>query len=165
MNTKINFKTLSDTQQGIHSYMVILLESILNSLNTNIKLNNVILLIENCIELSTYSNNSICSLSASRLTATLINKYIDGDENDFLIDNFKLHLESCLNLSNFNNVIIQISWITKSLSLKGHRKMLQWIDWSLSLLADPLYGKVMTQCFKMLTQTDDGYLNKECFVQ
>lgn len=28
-----------------------------------------------------------------------------------------------------NNVIIQISWITKSLSLKGHRKMLQWIDW------------------------------------
>jgi len=57
---------------------VILLESILNSLNTNIKLNNVTLLIENCIELSTYSNNSICNLSASRLTATLINKYIDG---------------------------------------------------------------------------------------
>lgn len=163
MNTKINFKTLSDTQQDIHSYMVILLESILNSLNTNIQLNNVILLIENCIELSTYSNNSICSLSASRLTATLINKYIDGDENDFLIDKFKLNLESHLNLSNFNNVIIQISWITKSLSLKGHRRMLQWIDWSLNLLADPLYGKMMTQCFKMLTQTDDGYLNKECF--
>ncbi|KAL4121874.1 hypothetical protein QTP88_014296 [Uroleucon formosanum] len=163
MNTKINFKTLSDTQQGIHSYMVIILESVLNSLNTNIKLNNIILLIENCIELSTYSNNPICSLSASRLTATLINKYIDGDENDFLIDKFKLNLESYLNLSTNNNVIIQISWITKSLSLKGHRKMLQWIDWSLNLLADPLYGKMMTQCFKMLTQTDDGYLNKECF--
>lgn len=57
---------------------IILLESILNSLNTSIKLNNVILLIENCIELSTYSKNSVCSLSASRLTATLINKYIDG---------------------------------------------------------------------------------------
>lgn len=57
---------------------VIILESILNSFNTNIKLHNVTLLIENCIELSTYSNNSICSLSASRLTATLINKYIDG---------------------------------------------------------------------------------------
>lgn len=165
MNTKINFKTLSDIQQGIHSYMVVLLESILNSLNINIKLNNVILLIENCIELSTYSNDLICSLSASRLTATLINKYIDGDENDFLIDKLKLHLESYLNVSSLyiNNVIIQISWITKSLSLKGHRKMLQWIDWSLNLLADPLHGKMMTQCFKMLTQTDDGYLNKECF--
>ncbi|CAI6343774.1 unnamed protein product [Macrosiphum euphorbiae] len=57
----------------------------------------------------------------------------------------------------------KLSWITTSLSLKGHRKLRQWIDWSLNLLADPLYGKMMTQCFKMLTQSDDGYLNKECF--
>jgi len=95
----------------------------------------------------------MCCLSASRLTATLINKYIDGmfinsykikfyknyffiisfvgDEYNFLIDELKLNLENYLNLSslNINNVIIQISWITKSLSIKGHGKMLQWIDW------------------------------------
>lgn len=57
---------------------VILLESILNSLHQNVELNNLILLIENCIEISTYSNISLCSLSASRLAATLINKYIKG---------------------------------------------------------------------------------------
>lgn len=57
---------------------IILLESILNSLHQNIELNNLVLLIENCIEISTYSNISLCSLSASRLAATLINKYIKG---------------------------------------------------------------------------------------
>lgn len=60
-----------------------------------------------------------------------LNIYFVGDENDFLIDKLKLNLESYLNLSSLyiNNVIIQISWITKSLSLKSHKKMLQWIDW------------------------------------
>lgn len=56
-----------------------------------------------------------------------------GDEYNFLIDKLKLNLENYLNLSSLNvhNVIIQISWITKSLSVKGHGKMLQWIDWVL----------------------------------
>jgi len=54
-----------------------------------------------------------------------------GDEYNFLIDKLKLNLENYLNLSSLNvqNVIIEISWITKSLSVKGHGKMLQWIDW------------------------------------
>lgn len=33
----------------------------------------------------------------------------------------------------------------------------------MNLLADSSYGKMITQCFKMLTQTDDGYLDKESF--
>lgn len=61
------------------SLQVILLESICNSLYQNVKLQNVVSLIENCVELAIYSNIAICSLSASRLAATLINKYIDGN--------------------------------------------------------------------------------------
>lgn len=65
---------------------VILLESILNSLNQNVKLDNVVVIIENCIEISTFSNVPLCSLSASRLTATLINKYIEGIINFVLLN-------------------------------------------------------------------------------
>ncbi|VVC36254.1 Hypothetical protein CINCED_3A000120 [Cinara cedri] len=165
VNTTINYKQLSAVKQDIHSYMIILLESILNSLNQNFKLDNVILLIENSIQLSTYSNISICNLSASRLTATLINKYIDSEDYNVL-DKLQINLVNNLNIidnSYKKNVINQISWITKALALKGHNRMLQWIDWSIQLLADPMYGKTMTLCFKMLTQTDNGYLNKECF--
>lgn len=57
---------------------VILLESILNSINKDVKVNDVTIVIENCVELSMHSNISICNLSASRLAATLINKYIEG---------------------------------------------------------------------------------------
>jgi len=87
------------------------------------------------------------------------------DEYDILLNELKLNLENNLNSTDLckNNVLNQISWITKSLAIKGHSKMLLWIDWVLDLLADPLYGKMMTLCFKMLTQTDDKYLNKECF--
>lgn len=59
-------------------FQVILLESLLNSLNQQIKLKSVVLIIENCIEISMHSFISTCNLSASRLAATLINKYIDG---------------------------------------------------------------------------------------
>jgi len=67
---------------------VILLESILNSLYQNVKLPDVVLLIENCIELSTHSNIAICCASASRLAATLINKYIDGNPHHFFMNIF-----------------------------------------------------------------------------
>lgn len=54
-----------------------------------------------------------------------------GVESNIILDELKLKLENNLNLTSLykQNVLNQISWITKSLALKGHNKMLQWIDW------------------------------------
>lgn len=61
------------------------------------------------------------------------NFYLDDDDNVHL-DEYKFKLEDIIKLPNSNkhNVINQISWITKALTLKGHNKMLIWIDWVIS---------------------------------
>lgn len=58
-------------------------------------------------------------------------KLFIGEEYNIIFDKLRLHLENNLHSTNVNkkNVINQISWITKSLALKGHNKMSQWIDW------------------------------------
>lgn len=56
-----------------------------------------------------------------------------GDEYNVLLDELKLNLENKLNVNDLckQNVINLISWITKSLAIKGHSKMFQWINWVL----------------------------------
>lgn len=57
--------------------------------------------------------------------------YLLGEEHVF-IDDVQLNLVNNLNSIDIackTNVINQISWITKSLALKGHSRMIQWIDW------------------------------------
>ncbi|XP_050546203.1 MMS19 nucleotide excision repair protein homolog [Daktulosphaira vitifoliae] len=164
-NSSIIYEELTADKQKKFSYLIVLLESLLNSLNPCIEIKNITLIVKNCIEMAINTKLSICALSASRLTATLINKYFNGDEYDVHLDKYKLKLEGIIKFPNTNKqyVINQMAWITKALTLKGHNKMLIWVDWLVNLLADPEYGKIATTGFLLLTQTDNQYLSTTCF--
>lgn len=57
--------------------------------------------------------------------------YLLGEEYNVFIDDLQLNLVNNLNsidIARKTNVVNQISWITKSLALKGHSRMIQWID-------------------------------------
>ncbi|XP_050420718.1 MMS19 nucleotide excision repair protein homolog isoform X2 [Adelges cooleyi] len=164
-NSQFIYKELSSIDQEKYSYLIILLESILNSLNPNIEIQNVTIIVRNCIEISTHTKVSLSSLFASRLAATLINKYFNGDEYDVHLHEYNLILENTLKSSNLckEKAINQISWITKALVLKGHSKMFLWLDWLIDLLENPEYGKIASTGFQMLATSDSQYLNIKCF--
>uniref|UniRef100_A0A1B6CXX0 MMS19 nucleotide excision repair protein n=4 Tax=Clastoptera arizonana TaxID=38151 RepID=A0A1B6CXX0_9HEMI len=143
--------------------VVLLLESLVGSLRAEVQPISLLRLETILLPLAIHSTHQITHISTVRLIATVINKIEENGISAALNVIFK-NIESSL-ISKCEEekerALMLITYITKSLALRGHPDMDTWLERQIQMLGDNSLGALAAEGFQILMEEPKLYLSSK----
>lgn len=158
VSNDLNFESSNNSR-------IVIIEAILSSVHIDIKIPHLHGLVIYLVQLALKCSHSATELSASRLSANLINKAVDDQHllallsEIFSMCNYALKEDSDVKRVNAVKVMI---WISKALVMRGHAEMKNWVENLIELMSEPHIGSVAAEGFSCILREVE-FLNTSNF--
>ncbi|XP_039282789.1 MMS19 nucleotide excision repair protein homolog isoform X2 [Nilaparvata lugens] len=143
-------------------HSVIILQALLGYVQPNVKIKHWLPLTTSLADVAFSEKDALIRDSASELLATLINKQQNDEVLATILGHTAKHLEQKLASRDSKskvNAVKLLSWVTKSLVLRGHGLMAYWIDKLTDQLADCKEpGREAADGFRLIVEEDKLFL-------